>query len=243
MTSPSQRTMRTKRRRKQLLYGVTLLTLAAAAYSAIRCFDVAAIAEQELYLRGLIREHPWQSGIVGVALYSLASTTPGTSGKSFAVGWLFGFACGTLIINLGSTITASIVFLVTRRYLREPLAGRFAALLERFEARLQSEGPFLLFSLRLIPIVPFTVLNPLAALTSLRAKTFTWISLAGMLPGNALCAFVGASLPDLRRLHEQGFRVLIDPQLIVAFALLAAFPWVVRAGISAIRGRTHAPVG
>ena len=96
-----------------------------------------------------------------------------------------------------------------------------------------------LLSLRVIPAVPFFVINLVMGLTPIRTRTFWWVSQVGMLPGTCVYLFAGSRVPDLQTLAEQGVNSVLSPsqltQLLVAFGILGVFPLIVKALVSRFR--------
>ena len=107
--------------------------------------------------------------------------------------------------------------------------------MNKFNTALEKEGAFYLFTLRLIPAVPFFVINLVMGLTPLRARTFWWISQLGMLPGTMAYVYAGSSVPDLKTLADKGFKGIISPQLIVAFVILGLLPITLKKIIEKIK--------
>ena len=120
--------------------------------------------------------------------------------------------------------------------MHEWIQNRFAKPLAGFNKALEREGAFYLFTIRLIPAVPFFLVNVVMGLTRMRVWTFWWVSQVGMLAGTCVFVYVGAQLPSLQQLAENGVGSVLSPQLIVAFVLLGIFPIAVKK----IMARIHA---
>nr|WP_247740353.1 MULTISPECIES: bifunctional TVP38/TMEM64 family protein/FAD-dependent oxidoreductase [unclassified Paracoccus (in: a-proteobacteria)] len=143
---------------------------------------------------------------------------------TLSAGALFGFWTGLLIVSFASAIGATLAFLASRYLLRDWVRARLGARAEGIEAGLARDGAFYLFSLRLIPVVPFFAVNLLMGLTPIRAWTFFWVSQVGMLAGTAVYVNAGTQLAALDSLSG-----IVSPPLLASFALLAGFPWIARA--------------
>ena len=100
--------------------------------------------------------------------------------------------------------------------------------LNAFNANLEKEGAFYLFTLRLIPAVPFFVINVVMGLTPMKTRTFWWVSQIGMLAGTVVYVYAGSSVPDLATLAENGASGILTPQLFAAFCVLGLFPLAAR---------------
>ena len=158
---------------------------------------------------------------------------PGAAIMSLVAGALFGVVVGTIIVSFASTIGATLAFLSARFVLRDWVQGKFGTRLRVIDDGLQKDGAFYVFTLRLIPVFPFFVINLLMGLTRIKTPTFFWVSQLGMLP--ATIVFVNAGTQINRIESPAG---LLSPALIASFAALAFFPWAAK-GIVALlkRGR------
>ena len=143
-------------------------------------------------------------------------------------GWYFGFVPGLIIVSFASTTGATLAFLLSRYILRSSIQRWFGERLRAFNAALEQDGTFYLFTLRLVPAVPFFVINLVMGLTPFRVLPYWWVSQIGMLPGTAVYVYAGATVPDLQALNDRSIGDILSPQLIVAFALLGLFPLVVK---------------
>lgn len=151
---------------------------------------------------------------------------------TLAAGALFGFWKGLLIVSFASTIGATLAFLAARYLLRdwvhEKLGNRAAAI----DEGLRRDGPFFLFSLRLIPVIPFFAVNLLMGLTPVGAGTFYLVSQAGMLAGTAAYVNAGTQLAGLESLSG-----IVSPTLLLSFAVLGIFPWIARMVVNLLKRR------
>jgi uncharacterized membrane protein YdjX (TVP38/TMEM64 family) len=122
----------------------------------------------------------------------VALNLPGAVVLGLAAGALFGTLAGTVIISFVSSIGASLACLLSRYLLRDWVQRRFGEKLKKVNAGIQAEGAFYLFALRLMPVIPFFVINLVMGLTSLRLWTFYWVSQLGMLPGTVVFVNAGS---------------------------------------------------
>ena len=158
---------------------------------------------------------------------------PGAAIMSLVAGALFGVVLGTIIVSFASTMGATLAFLSSRYLLRDWVQGKFGERLRAVDDGLEKDGAFYLFTLRLIPVFPFFVINLLMGLTRIKTGTFFWVSQIGMLP--ATIVFVNAGTQISRIESTAG---LLSPTLIASFVALAFFPWAAR-GIVAIVKRSR----
>lgn len=152
-----------------------------------------------------------------------ALALPGCSLLALAAGGCFGFASGTLLVGVACTAGASLAMLASRHLLRERVLRRWGHRLSGLEEAMAREGSLVLFTLRLVPVVPYPLLNPLMGLTRMPVTNFAWLSFAGMLPGTAAYVLAGT---DLARWLNGGS--LWSPTLLAAIGLLALVPWLGR---------------
>lgn len=153
----------------------------------------------------------------------IALNLPGATVLGLAAGALFGTLSGTIIISFASTIGATLACLLSRYLLQDWVQKKFGERLNRVNGGIRSEGAFYLFSMRLIPVIPFFIINMVMGLTSMRLWTFYWVSQLGMLPGTAIYVNAGSQLSKLDSL-----RGIISPTLILSLALLGIFPLITR---------------
>ena len=145
---------------------------------------------------------------------------------------LFGFWQGLVLISFASSVGALLAFLVARYLMRDWVRGKLGNRLASIEKGVERDGSFYLFSLRLIPVVPFFVINLAFGLTQMKALRFYIISQLGMFPGTVVYVAAGAQLGQLDSLSG-----ILSPGLLGAFVLLAIFPWIARAGLRIIAQR------
>ena len=154
---------------------------------------------------------------------------PGAAIMTLIAGALFGVLVGTIIVSFASTIGATLAFLSARFVLRDWVQGKFGERLRAIDEGLEKDGAFYLFTLRLIPVFPFFVINLLMGLTRIKTRTFFWVSQLGMLP--ATIVYVNAGTQISRIESTSG---LLSPTLIASFVALAFFPWAAKAIVALV---------
>lgn len=204
---------------------VIVLTLVFGNQSIL--LELAAAEEQ---LREFYREHPVITLAAALVLYVLVTglSIPGALPLSLTYGWLFGFLAGVIVVSFASTIGATLAFLLSRYLLGNWVQSRFGERLAWFNAQVERDGVIFLVTLRLMPYVPFWLVNLLAGLTKIRVTTFWWASQLGMLPGTLVFLWAGASAPSIRKIADEGVASLIDWRIFVALALIGLFPLAAR---------------
>jgi uncharacterized membrane protein YdjX (TVP38/TMEM64 family) len=156
---------------------------------------------------------------------------------SLVGGALFGRWLGTAVVSLAATLGATLAFLLSRYLLRDWVQRRFGARLEPINRGVQRDGAYYLFTLRLVPAVPFWLINLGMGLTPMRAGTFAVVSWLGMLIGTFLYVNVGATVP-LRELDSP--RALVDPGVLASLALLGLVPLLIRLLLRRLRAQPRA---
>jgi len=165
-----------------------------------------------------------------IYLASTAFSLPGAAVLSLAGGALFGLTAGTLVVSFASTIGATLAMLIARVLLRDWVQNRFSSQMTTINSGMIKEGPFYLFTLRLLPAVPFFVINLVMGLTPLRTVTFFWVSQLGMLPATLVYVNAGSELGKIQSIDD-----ILSPQLIISFVLLGIFPLLVKKILTAIK--------
>lgn len=219
---------------KLTIFAVLLLLVGVAYWFLGDTISLENLAQQEERLRDYQQQNPVL--ILGVAflIYVLVAglSLPGAAVLTLVYGWYFGFARALVLVSFASTAGATVAFLLSRFLFRDSVQLRFGGRLESFNQSLEREGPFFLFTLRLIPAVPFFVINAVMGLTPIKTFTFWWVSQIGMLAGTAVYVYAGSSVPDLQTLADEGINAVFTPsqmtQIIAAFVLLGVFPLLVR---------------
>jgi uncharacterized membrane protein YdjX (TVP38/TMEM64 family) len=161
-----------------------------------------------------------------------AFSLPGAVWMTLGGGAFFGLLTGTVVVSFASTIGATLAMLISRFLLRDWVQGRFGKQMQIINSGIQKDGGFYLFTLRLLPVVPFFVINLGMGLTPLRTFTFYWVSQLGMLPGTIVYINAGSELAKIEALSD-----ILSPTLIGSFVLLGIFPLVVKKFISIIESK------
>ena len=161
-----------------------------------------------------------------------ALSLPGAAILTLAAGALFGLVEGLLVASFASTIGATLAFLVSRYLLRDTIKKRFPERLAAIDKGVDKEGAFYLFTLRLVPVFPFFLINLLMGLTAIKSWTFYWVSQIGMLAGTFVFVNAGTQLAQIERLSG-----ILSLDLILSFALLGVFPLIAKAILNVFKKR------
>jgi dihydrolipoamide dehydrogenase len=152
-----------------------------------------------------------------------ALSLPGAAVMTLAGGAVFGLWAGTLIVSFASTIGATLAFLTSRFLLRDYIQDRFSDRLQKINEGVETDGSFYLFTLRLVPVFPFFVINLVMGLTPIKTGIFYIVSQVGMLPGTLAYVNAGTQLSQV----ESASGILSLP-LLASFAILGLFPWIAK---------------
>ena len=167
-----------------------------------------------------------------IYLASTAFSLPGAAVLSLAGGALFGLTTGTLVVSFASTIGATLAMLISRLLLKEWVQKRFSEQMRIINSGFLKEGSFYLFTLRLLPAIPFFVINLVMGLTNIRTVTFFWVSQLGMLPATLVYVNAGSELGKVQTIDD-----ILSSSVIISFLLLGIFPLLVKKIITAIKGK------
>jgi pyruvate/2-oxoglutarate dehydrogenase complex dihydrolipoamide dehydrogenase (E3) component/uncharacterized membrane protein YdjX (TVP38/TMEM64 family) len=208
------------------IIAVLLLALSLALYFDVAAYLQFSVLQQSIGdLRQWYTANPLLAGVLYFAGYVAvaALSIPGAAVMTLAGGALFGFWYALFLVSFASSIGATLAFLVSRTLLRDWVQARFSRQLGTVNAGFAKDGAFYLFSLRLVPLFPFFVINLLMGLLPIRAWPFYWVSQLGMLPATAVYVNAGTQLGQL----ESASGILTLP-LVLSFVLLAVFPFIAR---------------
>lgn len=215
-----------------VLFG--LLAALFFSFDLERFFTLEALKGQHEALQQAYQAEPlFVAGIYAAAYIVMAALSlPGATVMTLAGGAIFGLWVGVPVVLVSATIGATLAFWTARYVLRDAVQRRFGDRLEAINKGLEQDGAFYLFSLRLVPVFPFFLINLLMGLTTLRSVTFFWVSLAGMFAGTAVYVNAGTQLAAITQLPD-----VMSPALIMSFIVLALFPWLARWSIARVKTR------
>jgi uncharacterized membrane protein YdjX (TVP38/TMEM64 family) len=204
-----------------------------------------ALAARETWLRKLCDANPVVSLAVAFLAYVAVTglSLPGAAAMSVLYGWLFGFWRALVVVSFASTTGATIAFLLSRFLFGRAIQARYGPRVAAFNDAIEREGAFYLFTLRLIPQVPFFVINAVMGLTKLPTRTFWWVSQLGMLPATIVFVLAGSSVKSLREIQSRGLASLLDWKLIAALVLLGVVPLAIKRLLAYLRPAASSPKG
>jgi len=152
-------------------------------------------------------------------IVSVALSFPGASILTLAAGAIFGFKVGIIVASLASTIGATLAFLASRYLFKNFLESKFKTKFDKINKGIEKEGIFYLFTLRLLPVFPFFLINLLMGLTKISTFTYFWVSLLGMLPGTMVYINAGTELAKI-----ESIKGILSPSILISLVLLGILP-------------------
>lgn len=217
-----------------------LVLLALSAFVAYFAFDLGQYLNLENFKAQqaeiLAAKNAQPALYIGAFFFIYVAVTglsiPGAAIMTLIAGALFGLVLGTILVSFASTIGATLAFLGSRYVLRDWVQSKFGERLKAIDDGLAKDGAFYLFTLRLIPVFPFFVINLLMGLTRIRTWTYFWVSQLGMLAGTIVYVNAGTQISQI-----ESTAGLLSPVLIGSFILLALFPWAAKGLVAYVNRR------
>lgn len=219
--------------KKWLAIAFLLLAVAGSyAFGLHEYLNLMALKDKSAGFIAYYEANPWQTSLWFFLIYivTTAVSIPGASILTLAGGAVFGLWWGVVLVSFASTIGASLAFLLSRYVLREAVQAKFSDKLAYINAGIEKEGAFYLFTLRLIVVFPFWLINLLMGLTPLKLRTYFWVSQLGMFPATILFVNAGTQLAKIEQVGD-----ILLPAVAISFALLGIFPLIAKTIPSVIR--------
>ncbi|MFI3197598.1 MAG: FAD-dependent oxidoreductase [Methylococcaceae bacterium] len=220
--------------RTLLLVVIAVLLAAFFMFDLQQYLTLEALKSKQAVIESYRITHPR----LAIFIYSLIYITvtglslPGATVLTLAGGAVFGLFWGSVIVSFASTIGATLAFLAARFLFRDAVKSRFGSRLQEIDDGVNREGAFYLFTLRLIPLFPFFLINLAMGLTALKTRTFYWVSQVGMLTGTLVYVNAGTQLAKLDSLSG-----IVSPGLLGSFVLLGLFPLVAQKMVHALKNK------
>lgn len=227
--------MNSKLIKKLVIVGVILvLIILFKIFGLGQYLTLDYLKEQQVAFTSLYTAQPVM--VIGVYMLIYIAVTalslPGAAVMTVAGGAMFGLVTGTIVVSFASTIGATLACLVARYLLRDGVQKKFGDKLVKINEGMEKEGGFYLFSLRLVPIFPFFIINLVMGLTSISLRTFFWVSQLGMLPGTIVYVNAGKELAKIDSLSG-----ILSPGLLLSFILLGLLPIITKKLLGLLRRR------
>ncbi len=217
-----------------ILLAVVAAIAAFFVFDLGRYFSLAYIKESQQKFADLYAAQPLTVIAAFFAIYVAvaALSLPGAAILTLAGGAIFGLVTGLLIVSFASSIGATLAFLASRFVLGESVQAKFGQRMAEINKGVEKEGAFYLFTLRLVPLVPFFVINLLMGLTKMKTWTFYWVSQLGMFLGTAVFVNAGTQLAKIDSLKG-----ILSPGLLGSFVLLGIFPLIAKKIVDGVKQR------
>lgn len=212
---------------KKILIAVAIVAVAILLYrfGLADYLSLDALKQRQSEFAGFYDSNPLL--VIGafflVYVVTTALSLPGAAVLTLAGGALFGLVTGTIIVSFASSMGATLAFLGSRFLLRDWVQTKFGDRLRAINEGVAKDGAFYLLSLRLIPAVPFFVINLAMGLTPMKTRTYYLVSQLGMFLGTLVYVNAGTQLAQIESLGD-----IASPGLIGSFVALGLFPWVAR---------------
>ena len=223
-----------KRNQIILLGAIAVLVALFFVFDLGRYLNLEYFQEQRSVVVGLYQQNTLLFIVAFMAIYiaMAALSLPGATIMTLAAGAVFGLPVGLVLVSFASTIGATLACLLARYLFRDAVQNRFGKYLGRINDGVEKDGAFYLFAMRLVPAIPFFVINLAMALTPIRLWTFYWVSQIGMLAGTAVYVNAGKEIGQLESLAG-----ILSPTLVISFVLLGVFPFIAKKALSLISKR------
>ena len=216
---------------------LAVVVLAVVAFFALglgRYLSLEFIKSQQGQLEAWRASNPLVAALtfLGIYIAVTALSLPGATVLTLTAGAIFGLGWGSLIASFAASIGATLAFLISRAVLRDWVQARFGQRLTAINDGVRKDGAFYLFTLRVVPLFPFFLINLAMGLTHIRVLTFYWVSQLGMLLGTIVYVNAGTQLARIDKLAD-----VASPGVLASLALLGLFPLIAKKGIELFRAR------
>lgn len=215
-----------------LLTFIVILITAFFIFDLEDYFTLEFLKSKQAVIDAYYRSNPVKTGLIYVFIYITVTSIslPTSAIMTLTGGAIFGLLWGTMLASIASTSGAVIAFLSSRFVFRDAIQKRFSDKLTSVNKGIEKDGAVYLFTMRLVPIFPYFIINPVMGLTPIRTITFSFITLIGMLPASIV--FVNAGT-QIARITQPGD--VMSPELIASLVLLGIFPLLANKAVSLIR--------
>jgi len=217
-----------------LISVIAVLVLSYFFFNLGQYFSLDYFKSQQAAIDLYYSENPLLTVMLFFTVYVVVAglSLPGAAIMTITAGAIFGVLLGTFIASFASAIGATIAFLASRYLLRDSIQKRFGDSLKTINEGIEKDGAFYLFTLRLVPVFPFFVINLLMGLTPIRILTYYLVSQAGMLVGTIVYVNAGTQIAKIDSLGG-----IVSPALIISFVLLGILPFIAKKIITTVKAR------
>ncbi len=208
-------------KKSALILSILLVVTAFFVFDLDQSLTLENIKASQAQFEAWRISSPFIVGTSFLAIYiSVAALSlPGAAIMTLTGGALFGVIWGTIIVSFASTIGATLAFIASRFLFKKSIQNQYGNRLQAINRGIEKDGSFYLFTLRLVPVFPFFLVNLLMGLTPIRTTTFFWVSQVGMLAGTIVYVNAGTQLAQISDLTG-----ILSLPLLVSFIVLGVFP-------------------
>ncbi len=199
-----------------------------------RFFSLEFFKSQQAAIGAYHTANPLKTAAIYFLIYVAVTglSLPGALVMTLAGGAIFGLLWGTILVSFASTIGATLAFVASRFLLRDSIQNRYSDHLRSVNEGIEKDGAFYLFTLRLVPLFPFFIINLVMGLAPIRAVAFAVVSQLGMFPGTLVYVNAGTQIAKIDSLSG-----ILSPGLLLSFALLGLFPLAAKKFVDYINAR------
>ena len=227
---------------KKILPKLILLIVIAALTSSFFIFNLGDYLTLDYFKsqQKLFEQYYQDNQFKTIAIYFLiyvvatALSLPGATIITLVGGALFGVVVGVVVVSFASTIGATFAFLVSRYLLRDYVQGKFGDKLVAINEGVKKDGALYLFTLRLIPLFPFFVINLVMGLTPISVVKYFFVSQIGMFAGTIVFVNAGTQIGKIESLSG-----ILSVEIILSFALLGIFPLLAKKLVEFVKSRKY----
>lgn len=216
------------KRRLFIILAIVGLIVLLRLLGLTKYFSLSYLQASSHYFKEFLEEYYWSSATVYIGSYALliAAGFPSVAPLTLLGGFLFGALPGALYAILGGTIGSIITFVLIRYLFGPILQKKYKERLEKFNKQVHEHGSSYLLMLHFLSVVPYVVINSLAALTNISFWTFFWTTIIGSVPLSLIYSFAGLQLSTVKSVRD-----IFSPTLIILLfllILLALLPIVIK---------------
>jgi len=193
--------------------------------------SLSAIQNGAAALKRQVETHYVSSVVVFVLVYIVVNLWfPAAAVMTLLSGFLFGTVLGAVYVDAAATLGAVVAFEVSRNVAGNRIQQKWGQQLEGFNQSVSKYGREYLVLVRMIPVMPYFLINFLGGLTKVRLITFAWTTAVGSLPGILIFCYAGRKLLTIKSVDQVlSFDVAIALVLMVVFVASAFFArWILR---------------
>ena len=217
-----------------IIAAVAALVVIYFVFDLGQYLDLEYFRQQQERIMSYRDNFPLRAAAIFFVIYVLVTglSLPGAAIATLIGGAIFGLLWGTVLVSFASVIGASCAFLVSRHILKDAIQNKYGDRMRTINEGISKDGALYLFTLRMVPLFPFFVINLVMGLTPMRLRTYFVVSQIGMLPGTLVYVNAGTQLAKIDSVGS-----ILSPTLIASFVLLGIFPLISKKIIDAVKSR------